>query len=172
MSSTSLLLFWWSWFSFHVFTFASIWFVLFVDGFPSLFIYNAKFAQVRFWWTSTYLGTMVWFFKKNLIISLWEPPLIINCSQIYENQHFENQSMFRFQKQFDMWPLLFWIFKKNNSERTSQVFQDFVITIFDGYLKKEIPTQHWLFPVFGGLLIQCWFCDPLYMPITGKFYLC
>jgi len=39
-SSTSLLLFWWSWFSLHVFTmFASSCLVLFVNGFPSLFLY-------------------------------------------------------------------------------------------------------------------------------------
>lgn len=82
-----------------------------------------------------------------------------------------NQCFF-FQKKFDIWPLLFWIFLKKNSKKTSQVFQDFVITIFDGCLKKEIPTQHWLFPVFGGSLIQCWFFDHLYMPITSKFYLC
>jgi len=38
-SSISLLLYYWSWFSFRVFTFASTCLVLFVDGFPSLFLY-------------------------------------------------------------------------------------------------------------------------------------
>ncbi len=39
MSSTSLLLFLWSWFSFRVFRFALTHLVLFVGGFSSLFIY-------------------------------------------------------------------------------------------------------------------------------------
>jgi hypothetical protein len=47
MSSTSLLLIWWFWFSFCVFTFASTCLVLFVDGFPSLFIYIYRVSLIQ-----------------------------------------------------------------------------------------------------------------------------
>ncbi len=63
-SSTSLLLFWLSWFSVHGFTFAWTRLVFFVDGFPSLFYIqhqNSLIAQSKF--LPNYPLTVIWILK-------------------------------------------------------------------------------------------------------------
>ncbi len=60
MSSISLLLFWWSWLSFRVFTFASTSLVFFVDGFPSLFLYINKVFPSHCYWHIYFTFKVLW----------------------------------------------------------------------------------------------------------------
>jgi hypothetical protein len=113
-------------------------------GWISILVYiyiYAKFAQGRFWWTSTYLGTMVWFFFKyhnKLVRATFDNQLFPNS---WEPTFWESINVSFPKTIWYIWPLLFWILKIYISEKTNQVFQDFVITVFDKYLKKQYPPN-------------------------------
>jgi len=103
MSSTSLLLFWWSWFSFRLFTFTSTCLLLFVDGFPSLFIYRYKIFPFGL----NYYRAFHTIFIENLFFLYEKSPclwaLVWPCNLSFDPKYDSSHKVYKIGYHFRKW---------------------------------------------------------------------